>query len=183
MINTNFPLVNPKFSTGRNSEYKTLIRNGIEPSYAFATQDECMSAYEGMKNLVTTLAEASPDQAFVIRPHPFEAESGYRNLKRFDNIKVIQSASANSWIKMCKCLIHLNCTTAIEASLMGKLVLSPGWLNNQKIFRPLPQALSHVAQHTEEIIEIIRSQSKQKLEQDPFSRFRAQENQKLFSQN
>lgn len=162
LINTNFPLVNPKFSTGRNSEYKTLIRNGIEPSYALATQDECMSAYQGMKKLITTLAEAFPDQTFVIRPHPFEAVSGYRNLNRFGNIKVIQSASANSWIKMCKCLIHLNCTTAIEASLMGKLVLSPGWLNNQKIFRSLPQALSHVALHAEEIIEILRSQSKQK---------------------
>ena len=109
LINTNFPLVNPKFSTGRNSEYKTLIRNGIEPSYAFATQDECMSAYEGMKNLVTTLAEASPDQAFVIRPHPFEADL---DIETSRDLTILKSFRVRRLILGSKCVSASYTSTA-----------------------------------------------------------------------
>ena len=155
LFNTNFPIVNPKFSTGKEDEYKTMLAVGFTPAAARSSVRQNMAAFLGMKRLVSALAQALPNESFVLRPHPFENVDGYKDLEVFDNVEVIQSGSANSWIHSAKALVHLNCTTAIEASLMGKLVVTPSWLNDSAIYRALPDRLSRAVESIDEMIEVL----------------------------
>lgn len=159
LFNTNFPIVNPKFSAGKEDEYETMLSVGFTPEKARNSVEQNMAAFLGMKRLLRTLAEALPHQNFILRPHPFENINGYKELEELQNIKVIQSGSANSWIFASNVLVHLNCTTAIEASLMGKLVVTPSWLNDSEIYRPLPDGLSKSVDTIEEMIEMLGSKS------------------------
>ena len=156
LFNTNFPIVNPKFSADKEEEYKTMLAVGFTPEIARNAVKQNMAAFLGMKKLLRMLAKALPDQNFILRPHPFEDINGYIEFEEFQNIKVVQSGSANSWILGSSALVHLNCTTAIEASLMGKLVVTPSWLNDSVIYRPLPDGLSKSVDTIEEMIEILR---------------------------
>lgn len=157
LFNTNFPTVNPKFSKGKGDEYKTLLSVGFTTALAKEIVDQNLKAYAGMKALIKLAATSMPAQMFVLRPHPFEDIKGYDDLTEFSNIKVIQHGSSNSWISNSKCLVHLNCSTAVEAALMGKVVLSPGWLNNSAIHRSLPDALSKSVGSIEEMIGILNT--------------------------
>lgn len=159
LFNTNFPIVNPKFSSDKEDEYKTMLDVGFTPETARNVVKQNMAAFVGMKKLFRTLAEALPGQNFILRPHPFENADGYKELEEFQNIKVVQSGSVNSWILSSFALVHLNCTTAIEASLVGKLVVTPNWLNDTAIYRHLPNALSKSVDTIEEMIEILSSKS------------------------
>lgn len=159
LFNTNFPIVNPKFSSDKEDEYKTMLTVGFTPETARNAVNQNITAFLGMKRLLRTLAEALPGQNFILRPHPFENVNGYKELEEFHNIKVVQSGSANSWILGASALVHLNCTTAIEASLMGKLVFTPSWLNDSAIFRPLPDGLSMSVDTVEDMIRLLGSKS------------------------
>jgi surface carbohydrate biosynthesis protein len=158
LFNTNFPTVNPKFSKGKEDEYQTLLRVGFAPALARELVDQNAKAFAGMKALIKLAATGMPAQMFVLRPHPFEDLNGYDDLSEFSNIEVVQHGSANSWISNSKCLVHLNCSTAVEAALMGKVVLSPAWLDNSAIHRALPDALSRSVGSIEEMIEILNAE-------------------------
>ena len=163
LFNTNFPIVNPKFSSGKGDEYKTLLRVGFPDTLARELAEQNVIAFAGMKELIKSVAISMPAQSFVLRPHPFENINGYEDLAGFSNIEVVQQGSSNAWISKSKCLVHLNCSTAVEAALMGKPILSPGWLNNTAIFRPLPDALSKSVSNTAEMIEMLAEHNLQNI--------------------
>ena len=157
LFNTNFPIVNPLYSEGQDSEYKTMLKVGFTKEYAENVVNQNLFAFTGIKNLIKVLAEAMPNQQFVIRPHPFEDIDGYKELTELNNIRVTKNGSANAMIFYSKCLIHLNCTTAIEAAFMDKPIYSPSWLNNKDIYRDLPQLLSDSVNTEGDMVRILKS--------------------------
>jgi len=58
-----------------------------------------------------------------------------------------------------RCLVHLNCTTAVEANLMGLASISLEFLNTALLKRhwPLPSTVSHCARDLDEVHGLIRS--------------------------
>lgn len=152
LFNTNFPIVNPRFSSGKDDEYKTLLRVGYDPKEAKDLVDQNMYAFLEIKKLVKSVATSLPDENFILRPHPFESIKGYSDLYEYPNVKVIQEGSSNAWIYQAKSLVHLNCTTAIEAALMGKKVLTPSWLNKNAIYRDMPTQISQKIMNEDELL-------------------------------
>ena len=57
----------------------------------------------------------------LLNPHPGEGLIYYKNLeKKLNNFKIItEDVNIHNWIKASKLLISCNCTTAIEAHLLG----------------------------------------------------------------
>lgn len=61
----------------------------------------------------------------VFRPHQEENLEFYKKkFKNFKNIYVICEYSSISWILNCNLLVHPDCTTAVEASILNKKVIS-----------------------------------------------------------
>jgi surface carbohydrate biosynthesis protein len=61
----------------------------------------------------------------VVRPHPEENASLYvDSLKDVDNVHVVFEGSVVEWLVACELMIHPDCTTAIEARMLGKKAIS-----------------------------------------------------------
>jgi surface carbohydrate biosynthesis protein len=75
--------------------------------------------------LIKELALSFPEETIILRPHPSESLSFYRDaLSSFANVKVIRDESVLPWIRAAKLLVHSNCTTGIEAVLAGRPVVN-----------------------------------------------------------
>jgi surface carbohydrate biosynthesis protein len=62
-----------------------------------------------------------PDLNFVLRPHPAEKESFYKDaFGHFDNIFIDKSGDVRPFIRASKALVHSECTTGLEAELSHK---------------------------------------------------------------
>lgn len=70
---------------------------------------------------IANLAAKFPHIKFVIRPHPSERESFYKDaFSHFDNVLVTKEGDARSYIIKSMGIIHSECTTGVEATLAGK---------------------------------------------------------------
>ena len=71
------------------------------------------------------LAKNNNDFDIVFRPHPVEnIESWKFYLDGIPNVYVIRESAINSWINNSFAVMHCGCTSAIEATLAGKPVVS-----------------------------------------------------------
>ena len=119
LINTNFPTVNPRYSGGARDERRTVVRVGFSKDMANAYLAAAQRALAGMVELSGKLAERLPEQRFVLRPHPFESMDVYRELERLPNFSVRQQGTSLDWLEGASLLLHLNCSTAVEATMLG----------------------------------------------------------------
>lgn len=91
----------------------------------------------------------------ILRPHPGEnIDFWQKELKNFENIKVIHDhQSTNSWILASDFLISNNCTTSLEAYLLGKKSINFIPFKNSKIEYPIPRIVSTTIRTIDEMIE------------------------------
>ncbi len=130
LVNANFPLVNSRFTSKPGAERATMIRAGWDAAYVDRFLVDLKQVFANYLLDIGHLAEARPDRAFLVRPHPFESEEVYRNaLGRHSNVVVDGSGSVLNMIQNAAAVIHLNCGTAIEAVLLGKLPIQLGYLD------------------------------------------------------
>lgn len=142
LINTSFPTANPRFSAGQGAEIAAMVAAGFSAEFAAEYIDAARGALIGMVGLLEELAVRFPDRLFVLRPHPFESPEGYRSLRRFPNLVIRQEGTSLEWVAHADALIHLNCSTAVEASMLGVAALSPSWLDASPLHVPLASDLS-----------------------------------------
>tara|TARA_B100000989_G_scaffold277716_1_gene238896 strand:+ start:963 stop:2360 length:1398 start_codon:yes stop_codon:yes gene_type:complete len=151
LVNTNFPVVNPQFSTDTKAETKTWAKAlewmSVSQAQNFAKHSQ--NAFEKMLVVITELAEAFPESTIVVRPHPFEEMTPYKNLSdRYSNVRVRKEGTSLVWINKAAVLLHMNCFTAVEASFMNVEAISLEWINS-KVLRehsPEPYLISHKAE-------------------------------------
>jgi len=75
--------------------------------------------------LTKELAHAFPKHTVVLRPHPSENLTFYRQVfASFENVAVTRDESVLPWIRAAELVVHSNCTTGIEAVLAGRPVLN-----------------------------------------------------------
>ena len=130
LVNTNFPTVNPRFSGGSEDEVRTMVSAGFDPAFAQAYIRDARAAQAGIIDLLRDLVDQFPSVGFVLRPHPFESAAPYQALAATKaNLEVRQEGTSIEWLNACKVLLHLNCSTAVEAAMLGKTAISPGWLD------------------------------------------------------
>lgn len=78
----------------------------------------------GMLDLVAHLARVFPERHVIIRPHPTEGTDFYtRALRQYPNVFVTNEGRVREWIASARVVVHHDCTTSLEALLMGKPVI------------------------------------------------------------
>lgn len=169
LINTNFALTNPKFSAGPGTELQTMLKVGYAPDVAARFVEDAKIAHDGMIELVQNLVNCFPQEHFVLRPHPFENKDPYININHQGNFEIRQEATSVEWLNSCKVLIHLNCSTALEANMLGKPALSPAWLDTETIRVPGPYSVSQHPQNLTHFISLLESVLKVDQEASDFS--------------
>lgn len=157
LINTNFGHVNhfvgPKYKEkirkrGRGLEMITFIREWRK------FQEKVFNAFV---EAIKALAENIEDVQFVIRPHPSENHDFWRDLtSEFDNVHVEHEGNVIEWILAADCVIHNDCTTAVESYLLDVPVIAFRPEQSIKFETYLPNALSHTAASIDDLVEAVR---------------------------
>lgn len=157
LINTNFPAVNPRFSGGSAAEAKAAVRAGFSEDVAEQYLQRARSAMLGMIAVTRSLAEHLPHRRFVLRPHPFESLEPYRSLEDLANVALHQEGTSLDWLAASRLLVHLNCSTAIEANMLGRSAISPAWLDHEAIRVPGPSSVSIHANTEGQLIDLVET--------------------------
>ena len=143
LVNTNFPTVNPRFSGGSGDEVRTMVSAGFGPTFAQAYIRDARRAQAGIIALLGDLVDKFPSVSFVLRPHPFESAAPYQALAATKaNLEVRQEGTSIEWLNACKVLLHLNCSTAVEAAMLGKTAISTSWLDTPILHIEGPHSVS-----------------------------------------
>jgi surface carbohydrate biosynthesis protein len=151
LINTNFATVNPRFSGSSSAEAQSMIDMGFSNDFTTQYNLDAQKACDGMIELIGHMTAKYPNKTFVLRPHPFESSKLYEQaFFNVPNLIVRQEGTSIQWMNQASILVHLNCTTAIEAHLMGKPALSPKWLDSDYLYLKEPNSVSTQARNLED---------------------------------
>lgn len=130
LVNANFPLVNSRFSNKPGAERDAMVRAGWDAEYIDRFLADLKQVFANYLEVIRKLAAARPDRAILIRPHPFESEQVYRDaVAGHANVVIEGSGSVLDRIRNAAAIIHLNCGTAVESVLLGKLPIQLEYLN------------------------------------------------------
>ena len=130
LINTSFAMFNHQMGF----EYYVKMLSSMDEWKVYGTPEhlahlENRRAHQertalAMIDLAKALAARYPNRHVIVRPHPGEGMEFYKQrLEGLANVFVIKEGSAREWIASAATVIHHDCTTGMEATLMGKLVL------------------------------------------------------------
>lgn len=128
LFNTSFSLAN-NGTGGEKYIFKPTksydVENKDHRNYRFNRYHTQLIAVAKTVKLINQLSLDYPNKTIVLRPHPSENTELYLNVfQNVKNVKVIYEGSVTPWILGCEVLFHSGCTTAIEAYLSGKKVIS-----------------------------------------------------------
>jgi surface carbohydrate biosynthesis protein len=145
LVNTNFPVVNPRYSADTAAELAIWDRTGVDPAWARRYAADAARAHRTVIETVARLASRFQGQHFVVRPHPFERASAYDELVTLENCEVRQEGTSLAWLNAARLLLHQNCSTAVEAAMLDVEPISLEWFNTEALHVPAPCAVSHPA--------------------------------------
>lgn len=167
LINTNFPLVNPLFSTGPVKERKSLLDNGFDAPFVDRMIVDQTKMLKSMCEIAEKLAKKFPTRQFVLRPHPFEDPIYYeQRLKKLPNLVVDSSGEVFDVLSRCLALLHVNCSTAVEALMFEKLPVSMEFLNTGTMqdYVHLPREVSFAVNSFSELFNAVEELETRKKE-------------------
>ena len=120
----------------------------------FAEEGHMMSAYI---KAIRKLANNNNDYDIVLRPHPNENIKTWKIcLEDIPNVHVIQEGSISAWVNHAFAVVHNGCTTAIEATISEKPVVTYIPFR-QKYSRELVNELGHRVASPDELLEKVSS--------------------------
>lgn len=158
LVNTNFPVVNAAHAHGTAIDHAALRSAGFDDDRIAELVGMVGAVMRRMIEAVAAIARARPDRRFVLRPHPFERAEPYREaFANLSNVVVRQEGSVWDALAEATCLLHVNCTTAIEAGLSGIAPISLDFVNDPDMLRlaALPTEVSHRAVTLEQALDLI----------------------------
>lgn len=140
----NFILVNTNMSFGNNIRGTDFVIKNYNERFKDIKKiiDQDLKKIIEICNSIKSLSKKG--YKVVIRPHPEESHFIYKQkLKNFSNIHINNDGGVVPWLMAASNIIHTDCTTAIEASWLGKMPISilPGDIDKQ-FTCPLPIDLS-----------------------------------------
>ncbi|MBL0350885.1 MAG: hypothetical protein IPP68_11010 [Elusimicrobia bacterium] len=157
LVNTNFPTANPRFSAGSRREARAMRQVGFDAAFADRFIADAGRSLARVIETVDRLAARWPGEHFILRPHPFENIAAYNALLSRPNVRLRQEGTSLQWIRSAKMLIHQNCSTAIEAVMMGREPVSLEWFNTPALMVPGPHRVSRNANSPAELETIVES--------------------------
>ena len=92
------------------------------------------------------LAARNAGVPFVVRPHPSEDSAAWTEVFRgVSNVEVIREGPSIPWLIAARTVIHNNCTTAVEAAIIGRTPIAYCPARHAENDGGLPNSVSHVA--------------------------------------
>jgi surface carbohydrate biosynthesis protein len=163
LINTNFPTVNPRFSSGPTHEEESMVKAGFSRDFARQFISDAGRALQAVLDTSIRLARHFTGVQFVLRPHPFENIRSYDAFAALPNAQVIQSGTSLEWINGACLLIHQNCSTAIEAAMLKVEPLSMEWFNTPSLRLDASTAVSRSAASETDLIDLVEQGLEERL--------------------
>ena len=157
LINTNFGFCNHYH--GMEAERKRLQTYPIaasRPGFFDGWIEAQEKIFFHFKKMVPRLREAFPRHSIIIRPHPSEDHSTWNKLiENLPHCYVNGEGNVHEWIYASDVLVHFNCTTAIEAYLLGvpAIAFQPESIGHYE--QKLPNALSLKAHDIDELVTLV----------------------------
>jgi surface carbohydrate biosynthesis protein len=156
LINTNFPVANPRFSDGSSDEEESMVQAGFSREFARQFIVDAGNACRSVLETSARLAKHFTDTQFVLRPHPFENIASYDALAELPNFHIRQDGTSLEWISGARLLIHQNCSTAIEAAMLKVEPLSMEWFNTPSLRLDAATQVSRSAESESDLIELVQ---------------------------
>lgn len=142
LINTNFSIVNPRFtSSAQNIEYYHEQLGWSHEYLAEFTARETTAIGE-MIAIARSLADRFPEARVIVRVHPHESPRPYHEgLCGIANAEVNERGPVQLQLFQASAVVQRSCTTAIESALAGAPTLSPRWIT-PPMEAPMAEAVS-----------------------------------------
>ena len=161
LINSNFGFF-PKYSYSKKEFYEGISMGlGSNANITYQNQyDIYFNRRAKFINTIKNIVLNNPKKNFLLRPHPYEEIKIYKDLIiNCPNLKLDTSSNSIESINNCKLLIHLDCTTAVEAFFLKKPVISLKYIldkNDQNMYFKISHHIGLLAKNENEVIELIK---------------------------
>ena len=166
LVNSRFSIVNPFHITKEKAVANVFSKMEITRESQIGQQvsgwlSHASDLYTLFFEMTEKMAQRFPDCKIIIRPHPSENHTVWKDLaKKYDNCTYDFSGSASGWFNRADLLVHSSCTTAIEASLLGLPCLSYLPKGQTPYDAPLPNAVSLCVEETADLFREIEKYRK-----------------------
>ena len=125
LLNTNFPTVNNLTPQGGGVRLADWGREGDGKQVEQDFLRNKREMFEKMLEIVPQLAAAVAPLSLVIRPHPNEDHEPWkRAVSGISNAHTVFEGGVVPWLIGSSALIHNNCTTGVEAAVIGTPILN-----------------------------------------------------------
>lgn len=124
LINTNFGYANHITHPGQTiieGIKKLGIDDKEEINFHKNKLDTQIIRFKMLENFIEKFATENKNKTIIIRPHQSEDDAIWKNkFKKYDNVKIIRDGKSSiSWMLASKVTICCNCTTGVEAKILG----------------------------------------------------------------
>jgi surface carbohydrate biosynthesis protein len=153
LVNTNFGWNNHFLRALRMDQPAGRPKNAFEAGLALHKT----ALFESFQRMLPALAAALPEHTILIRPHPTEDHAVWREIaRRLPNARVANDGNVVPWLMACEALVHVGCTTALEATVIGKPAIAYQPVRSDAFDDDLPNQLSHRATSLDQLTRLAR---------------------------
>lgn len=125
LVNTRFTISNARDNGASHFIHDSPVTKIFDRETLFRKLASDGMLFHAFIELIAALSFQLPSKQIVVRPHPGENAEAYRRIfAPVSNVTVASSGDAGSWIRSCSCLIHNGCSTAIQAEIAEKPVVT-----------------------------------------------------------
>lgn len=157
LFNTNFSFANS--ANNDASLLRAFSQCPIEteqPGFFAGWTEAQHKVLQSFQEVLPLVRERFPEHTIIIRPHPSEDLQFWHDAAlSLKQTVVIREGNVVPWLLAADVLVHWNCTTAIEALLLGKPAIA--YRKEQPDFyeQPLPNACSFHAASSDELLDML----------------------------
>jgi surface carbohydrate biosynthesis protein len=157
LINTSFSFANS--ANDASALLKTFAQYPIEeqrPGFFAGWTAAQHKVLRSFQEILPQIRERFPEHTIIIRPHPSEGVQLWQELAAsLQHTVVIREGNVVPWLLAADVLVHWNCTTAIEALLLGKPAIAYRKEQPDLYEQPLPNACSFHATNPDELLDML----------------------------
>lgn len=158
LINTNFGTVNHRIERlGWLSAAEAAADGAAFHDFKIATAKHRLAVFRAFQEALPVLSRAFPERSIVVRPHPLENQQKWeRAAAGHENLHVVHEGNVVPWLLAASAVVQNNCTTGIEAHLLGRPVVSYRPVVSEQADSPFIAALTHEAGGVAELCDRLR---------------------------
>lgn len=174
-------LINTKLAECNHGQGPTAFIDIMMSHNIFKTDEDISKAKEQVAykktlmyhyiELIKTLSKKFPDTEILVRPHPSENIESWVDISQgMKNVVVTNEKPIGYWVHRSDVIIHTGCTTAIEAFLMDKPVITYKPLTDERFENELPDSISLISRSDSECVGLVNDIFDNKLKFDAYKK-------------